>query len=274
MRWLKQPGFWDVDHRLQELSGPWRSAGKTGRDGRFRDVPRRPYRRAWRARSGEGRTSRLRSDPEVPDAGAADDAWAFTGPDRISCCATGSPGCVSAGSALATRCRMPTQLWDFREALIAANAFDALFERLNLAITEAGYLPMSGQIVDATLGGSTPPAQHRGRKGPDQRGQGCQGNLAGEAGPAPVRRTPMLAGRSSLQGQTGGRRQQNKWTSPFRHSVTSPMSPSTGGTGIIRRQTVTDAAAHDGARLRAGLIDRDNTACVRLGRYGLPQPGQ
>jgi transposase, IS5 family len=30
--------------------------------------------------------------------------------------------------------------------------------------------------------------------------------------------------------------------------------------GIIRRQTVTDAAAHDGARLREGLIDPNNTA--------------
>ncbi|MGC4026566.1 MAG: transposase [Mesorhizobium sp.] len=42
-------------------------------------------------------------------------------------------------------------LWDFREALIKAKALDRLFERLDRAITEAGYLPMSGQIVDATL---------------------------------------------------------------------------------------------------------------------------
>ena len=42
-------------------------------------------------------------------------------------------------------------LWDFREALIAADALDALFARLDRAISEAGYLPMSGQIMDATL---------------------------------------------------------------------------------------------------------------------------
>jgi transposase, IS5 family len=30
--------------------------------------------------------------------------------------------------------------------------------------------------------------------------------------------------------------------------------------GVIRRRIVTDAAAHDGARLREGLIDPDNTA--------------
>jgi IS5 family transposase len=42
-------------------------------------------------------------------------------------------------------------LWDFREALIAAGALEALFVRLDRAISAAGYLPMAGQIVDATL---------------------------------------------------------------------------------------------------------------------------
>jgi IS5 family transposase len=42
-------------------------------------------------------------------------------------------------------------LWDFREALIAAKALEKLFARLNEAISAAGFLPMGGQIVDATL---------------------------------------------------------------------------------------------------------------------------
>jgi transposase, IS5 family len=42
-------------------------------------------------------------------------------------------------------------LRDFREALIAAGSVDGPFARLDRAITAAGYLPMSGQIVDATL---------------------------------------------------------------------------------------------------------------------------
>ena len=42
-------------------------------------------------------------------------------------------------------------LWDFREALIASGALERLFSRLDEAITAAGYLPMAGQIVDATL---------------------------------------------------------------------------------------------------------------------------
>jgi transposase len=42
-------------------------------------------------------------------------------------------------------------LWDFREALIAVGAFDRLFEQLDRAIKDAGYIPMGGQIVDASL---------------------------------------------------------------------------------------------------------------------------
>lgn len=42
-------------------------------------------------------------------------------------------------------------LWDFREALIAHRSLDRLFARLEQAINDSGYLPMSGQIIDATL---------------------------------------------------------------------------------------------------------------------------
>ena len=42
-------------------------------------------------------------------------------------------------------------LWDFREALIKAGAFDDLFKELDQAVNEAGYIPRSGQIVDASL---------------------------------------------------------------------------------------------------------------------------
>ncbi len=42
-------------------------------------------------------------------------------------------------------------LWDFREVLIAAHTLDRLFASLDRAITETGYLPMSGQIFDASL---------------------------------------------------------------------------------------------------------------------------
>jgi IS5 family transposase len=85
-------------------------------------------------------------------------------------------------------------LWDFRETLIATGALERLFARLDAAITGAGYLPMAGQIVDATLVAAphqrnteaerpaSRPARRRPRSGPTSR-------------PARGRRTPMRAGR-------------------------------------------------------------------------------
>jgi transposase, IS5 family len=42
-------------------------------------------------------------------------------------------------------------IWAFRERLTRAGAIEALFARFDRAIREAGHIPMSGQIVDASL---------------------------------------------------------------------------------------------------------------------------
>lgn len=42
-------------------------------------------------------------------------------------------------------------LWDFREALIRADALDALFKELDRAINQAGFIPRAGQVIDASL---------------------------------------------------------------------------------------------------------------------------
>ncbi|MCJ8336766.1 MAG: hypothetical protein MJH10_21505, partial [Epibacterium sp.] len=36
-------------------------------------------------------------------------------------------------------------LWDFREALIKADALDALFDELDRVINQAGFIPRAGQ---------------------------------------------------------------------------------------------------------------------------------
>jgi IS5 family transposase len=150
-------------------------------------------------------------------------------------------------------------LWDFREALIKADAFDALFERLNRAITEAGYLAMSGQIMDATL-----VAAPRQRNTADEKVQIKEGKTAAEIWPEKPAR--------ARQKDTDA-----KWTVKFTKAKpaedgSKPVDiaiPTFGYKshisidrrhGIIRRSIVSDAAAHDGARLREGLIDPDNTA--------------
>ena len=42
-------------------------------------------------------------------------------------------------------------IWTFREALKRAGAAEALFARFDAALREAGYLAMGGQIVDASI---------------------------------------------------------------------------------------------------------------------------
>ncbi len=150
-------------------------------------------------------------------------------------------------------------LWDFREALIASGALDALFARLDRAITEAGYLPMGGQIVDATL-----VAAPRQRNTEAEKAAIKEGETADEIWPE----KPAKARQKDTEA---------RWTVKF-----AKGKPAADGTpqadiaipvfgykshisidrrhGIIRCGKVTDAAAHDGARLREGLIDPNNTA--------------
>jgi transposase, IS5 family len=44
-----------------------------------------------------------------------------------------------------------TTIWLFREKLTKAGAIEALFARFDQTVRAAGYIPMSGQIVDASL---------------------------------------------------------------------------------------------------------------------------
>ena len=150
-------------------------------------------------------------------------------------------------------------LWDFREALIAAGALDDLFARLDRAITAAGYLPRGGQIVDASL-----VAAPRQRNTDGEKAAIKEGKSAAEIWPD----KPAKARQKDVDG---------RWTVKYskakvRADGTKPVDiaiPVYGYKshisidrmhGLIRRQTVTDAARHDGARLREGLIARTNTS--------------
>src|SRR5215204_487708 len=44
-----------------------------------------------------------------------------------------------------------TTIWLFREKLTKAGVIEALFARFDAAVRAAGTIPMSGQIVDASL---------------------------------------------------------------------------------------------------------------------------
>ena len=149
-------------------------------------------------------------------------------------------------------------LWDFREALIRASALDDLFAELDRAITAAGYLPRSGQIVDATL-----VAALRQRL-TDEKAQIRQGRTAAEIwpeGPAKARQKDVDA-RWTLQRSKGKARADGAEPTALAvplYGYKSHVSIDRMH-GIVRRHAVTDAARHDGGRLREGLIQKGNTA--------------
>ena len=146
----------------------------------------------------------------------------------------------------------------FREKLTRAGAIETLFAAFDRCLRERGYLPMGGQIVDATLVAA-----------PKQR------NTAAE-------REAIKAGRTAAEiwpGEPARAAQKDtdaRWTLKFAKARALPDGrpgidiaiPSFGYKssiaicrryGFIRRGKVTDGARFDGRMLR-DVVTRDNTA--------------
>jgi IS5 family transposase len=142
-------------------------------------------------------------------------------------------------------------IWTYREALKRAGAVDRLFQRFDAALRAAGYLAMSGQIVDATIVAA-----------PRQR------NTVAEKAAIKAGRIPQ--GWADKPAKLRQKDRDARWTVKF-----SKAKPRQDGApqidlavpafgykshisidrrhGLIRRWTTSDAAAHDGARLAAVL---------------------
>ncbi len=146
----------------------------------------------------------------------------------------------------------------FRERLTNAGAITTLFDEFDRQLKGAGYLPMGGQIVDATL-----VAAPRQRNTDDEKAAIKQGKSADEIWPD----EPSKAAQKDVDA---------RWTVKF-----SKAKPKPDGTkqidiaiptfgyknhividrrfGFIRSFAVTDAAKHDGKVLRQ-IVGRENTA--------------
>jgi IS5 family transposase len=253
-----QRGFWDVEHRLQELSrqgDPLEKLSLTVDFEIFRpvlDEAPGPRDAAQGGRPPFDAVLKFRMLVLQALHGLSLEQTEYLVRDRLSWmrfCGLG-PG---------TAVPDAHTLWDFRESLIAAQVLDALFARLDQAITEAGYLPMSGQIVDATL--VLAPRQRNTTGEKEQIRAGKTAHEIWAEKPAKARQKDVDA----------------RWTVKFSKAKPSPDGterpdiaiPTFGYKAhisidrrhcVIRRPAVTDAAAHDGARLREGLIDPNNTA--------------
>jgi len=153
-----------------------------------------------------------------------------------------------------------TTIWLFREKLTKAGAIESLFARFDEAVRAAGYIPMSGQIVDASLVAA-----------PRQR--------TTEAEKADIKAGRVPEAWKDKPAQLRQKDRDARWTVKF-----TKAKPKEDGTrqvdiavpafgyqshisidrrhGLIRRWAVTDAAASAGRLLRGGLLDKTNTASL------------
>ncbi len=254
----RQSGFWDVEERLQELSAqgdPLEKLSATVDFEIFRAdlaAALRPRDPARGGRPGFDVVLKFRMLVLQAMHGLSLDQTEYLLRDRLSWmrfCGLGPGDAVPDANTL----------WDFREALIAAGALEALFARLDRAITEAGYLPMAGQIVDATL-----VAAPRQRNTDAEKAAIKAGRTADEIWPE----KPTKARQKDVDARWTVKFAKGRPAADGKPQIDIAI-PSFGYKshisidrrhGIIRRGMVTDAAAHDGARLREGLIDPSNTA--------------
>ena len=168
------------------------------------------------------------------------------------------------GLSLGDRVPDARTIWLFRERLTRATlegkpAIEALFARFDASLRAAGYIAMSGQIVDATL-----VAAPRQRNTDEEKAEIKAGRIPAEwqARPAKLRHKDRDA----------------RWTVKFTKARpdaegvvprTDLAIPVFGyqshvgidrGFGFIRTWAATDAAAYEGRLLREGLLDKTNTA--------------
>lgn len=149
-------------------------------------------------------------------------------------------------------------LWDFREALIAADTFDALFDELDRAINQAGLIPRAGQIVDASLIAAPKQRNSDGEKEAIKVGKTAQEIWPDKPAKAAQKDTDgrWAVKYSKAKARADGSKPVDIAIPVYGYKSHISIDKQNG---IIRRQIVTDAAQHDGARLREGLIQTANT---------------
>lgn len=101
------------------------------------------------------------------------------------------------GSGLSDRVSDAKTVWLFRECLTQAGAIERLFERFEVVVRNTGYLPMSGQILDATLGAAPKQRNINGEKEDLQKGR-----LPKDGQDRPTKLSHKLAYKTSFNGSS------------------------------------------------------------------------
>jgi transposase, IS5 family len=253
-----QPGFFDVDERLKRLSdlGDQLDAFRAAVD--FEMF--RPELAAALAYSDGSQGGRPPFDPVMmfkilviqTTNNLSDERAEFLINDRLSFMRF-------LGLGLSDRVPDARTIWLFREKLTKAGAIELMFARFDAMLRKAGYIAMSGQIVDASL-----IAVPRQRNTEDEKKAIKEGRIPDDWQDKPAK----------LRQKDRDARWTVKFTKakPREDGSTPPVDlaiPVFGyqnhisidrGFGFIRKWSVTDAAAYEGRRLREGLLDKSNTA--------------
>jgi IS5 family transposase len=252
-----QPGFFDLDHCYEALSASGDPLERLGALVDF-EIFRKPLAKALR-RSDRAKGGRPPYDPVLMFKvlilqalyNLSDDQAEFQIRDRLSFMRF-------LGLTLGDRVPDAKTIWLFREQLVRAGAIDRLFDRFDLALEARGLLAMSGQIVDASIVQAPKQRNDDGEKAAIKEGRIPDGWAEN---PAKLRQKD----RDARWTMKRGRVKRLEDGTPRGSEI---MIPAFGYKshistdrrhGLIRRWTVTDAAANDGRQLRA-LIDPKNTA--------------
>lgn len=149
-------------------------------------------------------------------------------------------------------------IWTFREALKKADAIDALFQQFDAALRDAGFLAMSGQIVDATIVAA-----------PKQRNTNAEKQAIKDGRiPDAWKDKPKKLAQKDRDARWTVKYTKAKLRDDGSLPPVDLAIPAFGyknhvsidrAHGLIRKWTATHAAAHDGARLE-DVLDRTNTA--------------
>ncbi|GHE72896.1 hypothetical protein GCM10019059_35610 [Camelimonas fluminis] len=153
-----------------------------------------------------------------------------------------------------------TTIWLFRERLVKAGAINSLFARFEAAVTELGFVPMGGQVIDA----SVIPAPRQ-RNTDSEKKDIREGRIPrdGKDRPAKLRQKDRDA-RWSIK-YSKAKEKDHADPAAFRPvDLAVPMFGYKNHVGIdrahrfIRTWDASAANAHDGARLPA-LVSKANT---------------
>ncbi len=253
---MAQPGFFDVDERLAALSAAGDPLERLSTVIDFELF--RPVLAAALARSDRSRGGRPPYDPVLMFKvlvlqalySLSDDAAEFQVRDRLSFMRF-------LGLGLGDRVPDAKTIWLFREQLVRAAAMDKLFARFDAALHEAGYLAMGGQIIDATVVAA--PRQ----KLTDEEKATIRSGGTPQGWSKAKRRQKDLDARWTIKRGRAKRSEASEMQAGVQIAVPVFGYKNHAGIdrrhGLIRRWTVTSAAAHD-SRPFEGLLDAKNTA--------------